>query len=284
MPNFTEVELETAKIAYKQGLTWGRMLKDSVNAKELDPTKPIKLLLPIGNINIENFSPMTRFTMQLGSSRIGVVSNSIIVGVGVYTGGNSAIQYGITTNPTAKMFYGLSVICSGSAITSGGASILARACQISQTAALSEACATAFMILGNQAHVRALQLEGKPIPSHLKRFMRKDLRPSAYDNSGLGFVMPSGTNCIVFSELIEKIPFETIGRFIGLGISVYGYSKLIIIGYRYSQQLISKLKDKKRKYKSALIKKQAQFLIISFYRFSRLRNTVSIYKLAIKTV
>jgi hypothetical protein len=74
---------------------------------------------------------------------------------------------------------------------------MARTCQISETAALSEACATAFMILGNQANVLALQAEGKPISPYLRSYVRKSLRRSVYNNNGLGFVMPSDTNYIV---------------------------------------------------------------------------------------
>lgn len=45
---------------------------------------------------------------------------------------------------------------------------------------------------------------------------------------------------------------------VGFGVVVYGYSKVVIAGYRYSQQWISKTKVNK---KSALIRKQATFLI-----------------------
>lgn len=105
--------------------------------------------------------------------------------------------YAARTNPLAKMFYGLSVVCSSSAITNGGVAIMARTCQISETAALSETCATAFMMLGNQAHRKALQVEGKPLPPRLNSDFRKSLQESVYDNNGLSFVIPSGTNSII---------------------------------------------------------------------------------------
>jgi hypothetical protein len=167
MTNFTDDQLEIARIVYEQGLKWGQNLKNLVENGTIDPTKPINLILPLGEIKIENFSKKTGFLMKLGSTRTGVIGNSVLVTGGCYTGGTSIIGYRATTNPTAKAFYGLSVVCSGSAITSGGMVVMARTCQISETASLSEACAVAFMILGNQAHVRALQLEGKPIPPHL---------------------------------------------------------------------------------------------------------------------
>jgi hypothetical protein len=164
-----------------------------------------------------------------------------------------------TTNPAAKAFYCLSIACSSTAITTAGFAVLARTCQISETAALSEAFASAFMMLGNQANVRALQLEGKPISPHLNRYVRKGLRRSVYNNNELSFVMPGGTNHIVWSEVIERIPFEVIGRSVGIGLSIYGYSRLIIISYRYSQQFFSKFKARRH---SLLLRKQIRFVVV----------------------
>jgi len=84
------------------------------------------------------------------------VVNSAIAGAGCFTGGSSLMGLKTTRNPAAKAFYCLSVVSSSTAITTAGFVVLARTCQISETAALSEACATPFMVLGNQANVRAL--------------------------------------------------------------------------------------------------------------------------------
>jgi len=70
--------------------------------------------------------------------------------------------------------------------------------------------------------------------------------------------MPSGTNCIIWSEVIERVPFETIGKFVGIGLSVYGYSKLIMVSYRYSQQLFNKFQTRR---KSAVLRKQASLAL-----------------------
>ena len=133
----------------------------------------------------------------IGSDNMGVVGNSAIAGAGCFTGGSSLMGLKTTRNPATKAFYCLSVVSSSTAIKTAGFAVLARTCQISETAALSEACATPFMVLGNQANVRALQLEGKPIPPHLNRYVRKGLRRSVYNNNELSFVMPGGTNHIV---------------------------------------------------------------------------------------
>lgn len=261
MVNFTDDELEAGRIAYKQGLKWGQNFKNLVENGTVDPNQAINLVLPLGNIKIENFSKKTRFLIELGSTRTGVISNSILVGVGCYTGGSSIMGYTSTTNSVAKTFYSLSILCSGSAITAGGFAVMARACQVSQTAALSDACASAFLILGNQAYVNALYLEGKPIPPRLNAYVGKSLRRSIYDNNNgkLSFLIPGATNSIVWSEFIEYIPFEKIGKLFGITLSLYGYSKLIMASYRYSQQLFNKFKAKK---KSLLLKKQVRFFTV----------------------
>ena len=196
---------------------------------------------------------------QAAKENFGVVGNSVIVGLGVYTGGNSLLQYTITTDKRAKALYALSAAFSTSAVVSGGVALAARTCNISGTAALSEAFGFAFMQLGNKAHVTALQLKGKPVPPRLKRFIDPNLRPLAFNLYGLGFIMPSQ----ISSAAIGSIPFEKIGQLVGLGLVVYGYSKVIIVSYRYSQQLVSKFRSKR---KSKLIKTQAIFLIIKIQR------------------
>ena len=93
------------------------------------------------------------------------------------------------------------------------------------------------MIVGDFVHVTALQAERKPIPQHLQhvKWSRKTVRPSSYQNKNLGFVLPgTGFNDFSFlSETITKIPFERIDQVVGFGVTVYDYSRVAIIAYRY---------------------------------------------------
>lgn len=123
---------------------------------------------------------------------------------------------------------------------------------------------------------------------HVKRWPRKGLRPSVYNNHGLGFIMPS-TGCgdfVCFSKIVENIPFERIGRVIGFSLTVYGYVKIVIIGYRYSQKLLTKFREQRqknnlKKSNFGSLKKQAQFLVISIYGSPSVRRRASIYKFAV---
>jgi hypothetical protein len=260
--NSTNDELtEIARIAREQGLIWAQTLKEHIETGELDPNKPVRLLLKVGEIKPENFSLLSRIYMGLGSSTSGIASNSVIVGLGIYTGVSSAFHYGVATDQKAKGCYALSVVFSTSAMTSGGMEVAARTCQLSRTAVLSEAVGWAFMSLGNKLHVSALQFEGKPVPPHLRKYMNKDIRPPAYNPDGMGFIMPRPF-IMGMSNVLEKIPFEKIGRLVGVSIAVYSYGKIIVIAYRYTQQFISKFKQQ-RKFK--LLRKQAMFLITEIY-------------------
>ena len=153
--------------------------------------------------------------------------NGALVAAGMYTGGNSAVQFTVTQNLAAKRFYLLSVAFSLSAITNGGIAVVSRACELSGIGVFSEALGAGFMWCGNASRAAALKAEGKPIPNQLRNSIR---RPRAfYGTNGMAFAMPG--SC-------ENIPFHTIGRVVGISLAIYGYSKLIIAAYRYSQQLI----------------------------------------------
>lgn len=278
MDNLTDVDVEIGKIMYRQGLEWGKQLKHMIDEGLIDPDKTINLVLPIGNIDIKNFSYKTRFLLAFGSPAAGVVKNSGIVAAACYTGTNSLIGYHQTTDPIAKACYAISVLCSSTAFTSGGMAVAARECNMSGLAFGTEAVGGVCMYLGNIHHVQALYLEGKPIPPRLYRYLDKDLRRLPGVNNGLGFVTPSGINSIFWNRFFKAIPVERIGRIVGIGLSVYGYTKLVVVSYRYGQQLIAKFKSNKKsalvssKLKNRIRSVKIQFL--SLWVTSRLASSV----------
>ena len=120
------------------------------------------------------------------------------------------------------------------------ASTLARKCEISEVALLTEAFGAAFLYLGNQAHAVALKLERKPVPP---RFRKPISGFGLYNRrNNVAFINPTPFRC---SGIIETIPFEQIGRAVGFSISIYFYGRIILSAYRYGQQLIAKSKNKK---------------------------------------
>lgn len=288
MPNFTEEELEIlanlpkyfdevdifiGKKGYDVGVKLAKEALKRVEEGLIDPTKPINAeIFIVPEFDVKNFKLSTRFLLELGSVRGGIICNSIIICSGLYTGGKSLVRSIITTNGLARGFYVLSVLCSGTAVTTGGIAALARTGRVTEIGAGSEACAIALMCLGNQAHAGALMLEGKPVPPHLLRRTFSSRQPT-HDNSGLSFVMPSNVNSMQF---LERIPFGTIGKFVGIGLSAYAYSRFIIVSYRYGQKLFSKFKTRRH---SILYRKQIKF----FVRCLVLRTDPSIIYLPVAT-
>ena len=249
-----EIINEVAQIARAQGLEYSHNIKEAIVAGDLIPGQHINLLIPIGNIKLERFSFLTRATLAFGTPTPSVVANSVIVGMGVYTGGSSALQFNITTDRKAQGLYALSAMFSASAIVSGGAAVMSRTSNISGTAALLKGFGYAFMKLGNKAHVMALQLEGKPVPLKLQRYVDPTIKPLNFNADGLGFIMPRP----ISSTFLAYILFEQIGKLVEVGIAMYSYSRFLIVGYRYGQQFLSEFKSKR---KSKLIRKQINFLI-----------------------
>jgi hypothetical protein len=168
-----------------------------------------------------------RSLTTVANQNVGVAGNSIIMGMGAYTGGNSVIQYVMTTNRKAKALYALSTFFSASAIASGGLAAASRSCNISPTACMSESLGFAFMKLGNKAHVIALQLEGKPIPRKMQKYMDPGIRP-------LSFIKLQDINVIGGHQIFVVI---------SVGFTIYGYRKILVKCYQYGQQFISKRKS-----------------------------------------
>jgi len=210
----------------------------------------------------------------------------MITGTGVITAGYSALKFKVTTNPTAKGFYAASIAFSSGAVASGGVAVLTRMCKVSEVALLSEVMGGAFLWLGEMAHAQALRAEGKPIPPHLQKWAKRriPLRRTFDDNQNLSFVMPGnfhGMSAIGLSDIIECIPFETIGKIVGVGLTAYGYYKIVVTSYRYSQKLITKFKEhqqnKLKKYRSKLLHRQINFLVISICNCPSVRRRLLIY-------
>ena len=214
----------------------------------IDQTKPelLKVIVKLGLDGEAAIEELTkalvegRVMMTLGSENFGVMANTCISGSAVITCGMSGIGLTTITDPTAKGFYALSCLCSGTSAATGGMAVLARKCEISEVALLTEAFGAAFLYLGNQAHAVALKLERKPVPP---RFRRPISGFGLYNRrNNVAFINPTPFRC---SGIIETIPFEQIGRAVGFSISIYFYGRIILSAYRYGQQLIAKSKNKK---------------------------------------
>lgn len=279
MFNETDIEVvkELAHGLYQYGVGLGEKAKYLLE-QGIVSDKEIKIMVMAPDI--AKLTPRLPFEaqvfMQLGTSSAKITGNTVIMGCGIYTGGRSALGFTATNSRAAKGCYAMSVMCSTVAVASGGTAVMAKACTLSKQGLLAESCGYAFMKLGEFAHAAALHAEGKPIPPQFQKYLKyfqppKPIPGSAYAGKYMGFVMPG--NGFEFSEIIEKIPFQKIGQVVGVGFTVYGYYRIVVTGYRYSQKLITKYKENRKKIKfKNEVPVQANFLAVSLY------STPSVHK------
>lgn len=113
------------------------------------------------------FLQTTQIFMAMGLEEAGVAMNGVLIAAGIYTGGNSAVQFIVTQNPAAKRFYLFSVAFSLSTITNNGITVVvSHACELSGMGVLSEALWAGFMCCGNMSQAAALKAEVKLIPAN----------------------------------------------------------------------------------------------------------------------
>ena len=272
MSNFTDSEIEALRLVYEESKKWGEELRKKIEAGEVDPNKLLKLELPIRTkLDLSSFSRTNKILIAMGSENAGVAMNGAVVAAGMCTGGNSAVQYTKTQNLAAKRFYLLSVAFSLSAITNGGIAVVSRACQLSELGVLSEALGAGFMWCGNASRATALAAEGKTVPPELRKSIRK---PTAFLNhnsmNGMTFIVPG--SC-------DNIPFQKIAQVVGISLTIYGYSKLVIAAYRYGQQFLTKYKKNGNLVLEC--RTQIRFIIISLNRCPSVLKTKHLYKFAI---
>ena len=272
----------------------GSFIKDVI-CEGVESVPGLPPTIQIGYDTLENIEGATdelynillsiRTSLLSGQENVSMVGNTVITGAGIYTGGRSALGFMATDSPAAKGCYGMSFMCSAAAVASGGTAVMAKACTLSREGLLAESCSYAFMKLGELAHVAALHAEGKPIPPHLQHYIknlkpRKPMRGSGYGNNYMGFIVPGGE--FKFSEIIEKIPFQKIGEVVGLGFTVYGYYRIVLVGYRYSQKLITKYKENRQKIKlKNQVFVQAKTLVVFLYSRPLVRRNPLIHRFII---
>lgn len=298
MKNLTEneiiVENELARRLYIYGQSMGKQIQGLLEEGKLEPNSTVRLLInaeAIENMKSSNFPLGTKLLITLGTPQAIAIGNGAIVCTGLYTGTKSAFNLVQTENRAAKLFYLASIGFSTSAVGNCTVATLARACELSNVGVCSEAFGYAFMRLGDLAYYSALRIEGKPIPANLQylnRGVQQPRRLPLYHNQNLGFVMPgTGFSDFAFlSETIKHIPFQKIGQVVGFSLTVYSYSKIVIVGYQYSQKLIAKYKEKRKKQhlkrKTKLLRKQAYFLALYFSKLPSIHKKLLIYRLVTK--
>ena len=276
MTNSTDLEREAMnellRLVHNHGIRISKELKDRVAQGTLNPYRKVDVALTEENIRdmiptISQFPLTKRLIMRMGTPEFSNASHYLIVTAAVYTGSKSAVNYAKTLSKSARLFYLLSTGFSSAAALFGSNAVLAKSCQLSGPAFLSESFGAVFLHLGNQAHQAALIVENKAIPltiqqkygdqATLQNLRRKLSRKN--NNGQISYIMPG--NRIDFSEIIVSIPFEKIGQTVGFTLTIYGYYRITIAGYRYSRKLISKFSENRKKNKLRKLRKNYRLIL-----------------------
>ena len=95
---------------------------------------------------------------------------------------------------------------------------------------------------------------------------------------GIMVIISGSGDFFVLSETIAKIPFKQIGH---LSLTLYGFYKMTITGYRSTKKLMRKFKEhrhnKLMKCRSTRLGRQANFLAVSIRNCPSLSRTFLIY-------
>lgn len=237
-------------------------------------------------------SKMTLAQMDLEPSDLISTGNVGLAAGGLYIAGVSSQSYFRTNNTLAKICYGASVCCSGSAAISGTIKAFGSVSGISYLAIGGDAFGTSFLFLGNRARDLGDLAQGKSKIRSLNPFRNLRNRsfrraPISKGSDSLAFLTGSSwSSKTSFSEILTTTSFQKIILVGGSIFTVYAYGKFVISTYHYGQKLISK----RRKIKaSKLVIKQASFVVNSFtetpyfYYYRQSESVLRIYKLALSS-
>ena len=238
MANISEIEesagKETIRLLYQYSKSLAEKTKQMMENGEISSAgaQPIILAEEFRNIR-PNLPPIMDIFSEFGTVEAGTIGNSALMCAGVYTGGVSASYFRYTNDPIARAYYFASTIFSLSAILNGGMAAIARRCQISETAVVSEALGYGFMRAAKKAHRVGLEVEGKPVPNFLLS-KKEIIRLPKFNNGNGAFISPaavSGVEGISFTQIV------LIGTTI---FSIYRTAKLVTNGskriYKYIKQ------------------------------------------------
>ena len=200
---------------------------------------------------IESIGLLSKYATQLSQDGY-VLGNLGCAAGGLIIGGVSTQNYFQTSNRVAKIFYGSSILCSGTAMVAGSVKAASGVCGLSHVALAGDVFGGSCLFLGNRARELGSYVEGRASkkglnPFRPKKFVRQPKKGIGYGYKGLSFV-PYSTHSVSFQKIV------IIG---GTIFTIYCYGKTIIAVYKY---INSKAKAWSKKNQSQAIYLRAQFL------------------------
>jgi hypothetical protein len=259
--NFTDLDKMMIFTAYKNGLKVGENISKAIESGELVVPDNETLEVILNSFYTYEYPIYQKVLAKIGSPEFSTAGNIGLAAGGLCLAGISTQNYFETKNYVAKVCYAASIVCSSTAMITGGITVFNNVCGISHLAMCGDAFGSTFLFLGNRAKNLGNYAEGKSKikqlnPFRNRGFKRKQGSSTGYKN--MGFITPgcSNTSLQEIQQIITNIPYQEIIIIGSTIFTIYTYGKFIIA---ISRKLASKFSPKIDS--SKLIQNQAVFLI-----------------------
>jgi hypothetical protein len=287
MPNHSEIEELLIAGAFNDGLKIGAKIRDEFNEGILAGTikmpldEPLKVDVFITDFFQYEIPLKYRILGTLGSPFVMSTGNAgLAVGGGaiLLKSGKNLLE---AKNRPARIFYALSMMCSGTGTVSSTVSIYCQKCGLSRTGMLGDGFGLLFLKAGNYMNNIGESIEGKRKPKGfgINRFLprgqvkRAPTKLGVAGYKGMSFVPHSGGSLKILSE----IPYAEIITIGGTVYTVYRCTKFLIKGYCWMYRSIEKKLTPKLN-SSQVIHFTADYLIEAF----QMKRVYKIYYVALQ--
>jgi hypothetical protein len=259
--NFTDLDKMMIFTAYKNGLKVGENISKAIESGELVVPDNETLEVILNSFYTYEYPMYQKVLAKIGSPEFSTAGNIGLTAGGLCLAGISTQNYFETKNPVAKVCYAASIVCSSTAMLTGGLTAFNNVCGISHLAMCGDAFGSTFLFLGNRAKNLGNYAEGKSKIRQLNPFRNRGFKRkpgSLTGYKGMGFITPgySNTSLQEIQQIITNILYQEIIIIGSTIFTIYTYGKLIIA---ISRKLASKFSPKIDS--SKLIQNQAVFLI-----------------------
>lgn len=167
MPNRSDIEKLMVETALSDGVKLGQELGKQVNEAVLSG----HLLLPVNNsINVDvNVTNMIQYDFSLRDKILAKIGSPLVMStgnVGLAVGGGTIMlesgkNFLQANNRVARVFYALSLVCSGTGTVSSTIAVYCEKCGFSKTGMLGDGFGGLFLYAGNKANSFGQIVEGK---------------------------------------------------------------------------------------------------------------------------
>lgn len=224
--NLTDVQKIMVGIAYSDGRKIGEQLAAALESGSLKIPDNQTIEIMIDKFVSYDFPAYQKLLAGVIGPKSYAIGNFLCAGGGVMIGGTSVLNFYRTKNPIARVCYGVSAFCGGSATIAGAFTAFNGVCGLSYVAIGGDIIGGSFLWVGNRAKNFGDFIDGKKSvnPFRPKSFVRRPIPKMGTGYKGLSFVPNSGN----LTEVLSNIPYTEIIVIGGTIFTIYRSTKLLI--------------------------------------------------------